>query len=101
MEALDLFEFKFCNGQNTVISGALLTFKEDLGRENLNGLFTVAKMLNCGIVQHMLVWLLLQDCLLAPNELLLGILLQISCHHGSSIKILRFDYKFRWQTPLL
>ena len=52
-----------------------LTFEENLGRKNLNWIIAIAQMLHGRIVQHVLVWLFLEDGLLRPQELLLRILL--------------------------
>ena len=58
-----------------------LTFEEDLGREDLDGLLLVTQVLHCGIVEDLSVGLSLQDGLLAPHELLLGVGLQIGRIH--------------------
>ena len=58
-----------------------LTFEEDLGREDLDGLLLVTQVLHCGIVEDLGVRLSLQDCLLATHELLLGVRLQIRRIH--------------------
>ena len=63
----------------------MLTFKEDLGREDFDGILAIAQVLHRGVVQHMLVGLSLQDRLFAAHELLLGILLQISGVHSSLV----------------
>lgn len=69
-------KFKYCNCY------VLLTFEENLGRENLDGVVSIAQVLNCCVVKHLRVGVFLKDGLLAAQELLLGVFLQICGHHG-------------------
>lgn len=61
---------------------SLLTFEENLGREDLNGLILMTtQVLNRRVVEHLGVGLTLQDSLLAPDELFLRVRLQIRSVH--------------------